>query len=268
MASLMFSSHATVFVEDPTYFLAIGILRDDIGLNIVPERSRQLIELARKFNVLLFADDVYNLLHYDDTCSHAPPRLLAYDNKDDAEYKGHVISNGSFSKIFAPGIRLGWIESGDRIIKLLKKSATVVSAGCFNQFTAEVIATSLRLGLQQRHLHNLNSVYSTRVKSVAQKLRKNLPECVTFEVPRGGYFFWLQMPDGALAEKVAKDVYDLHKIRILPGNRCSPTGQCRNCIRISFAHYEEPVLLDAAQKLSDVITKHVAGIVANVEKTD
>ncbi|KAI0241584.1 Aminotran_1_2 domain-containing protein [Lamellibrachia satsuma] len=322
VASLMFSSHATVFVEDPTYFIAIGLLRDDIGLNIVPvptdtsgidtdilaalleqqnstmekntvseghpfsamvylvstynnprgtclssERSLQLVGLARKYNLLVFSDDVYNLLHYDETSPHAPPRLLTYDKQDDIDYRGHVISNGTFSKILAPGIRLGWIESGDRIINLLKKSSTAMSSGCFNQFTAEVLTTSLALGLQQ-HLQSLKTEYSKRVKSVAVELRNNLPESVTFDVPQGGYFFWLQMPDGALADKVAEDVWVAYKIRILPGNRCSPTGQCQNCVRISFSHYEEDVLLDAVRKLSDVITKHVTVIPLTQEKTD
>ena len=107
------------------------------------EKCRAIVQLARKYDALIFSDDVYNLLHFD-ADSHAPPRLFTYDNpsatpplhhyfhkytflyvlysmfRSDPDYKGgNVLSNGTFSKIMAPGLRLGWIEAGPRIIKLL-----------------------------------------------------------------------------------------------------------------------------------------------------
>lgn len=82
------------------------------------ERCQLLVELARKFNALVFCDDVYNLLAHE----NPPKRVFAFDRPDVATYGGHVISNGTFSKILAPGVRVGWIEAPPRIVLRLKKS--------------------------------------------------------------------------------------------------------------------------------------------------
>lgn len=77
---------------------------------------QQLIELSRENDFLITCDDVYNALSYG---SDSPPkRLLAYDSRTDGNYKGHVISNGSFSKILSPGVRVGWMECPPRCVKL------------------------------------------------------------------------------------------------------------------------------------------------------
>uniref|UniRef100_K1QIP9 Aminotransferase class I/classII large domain-containing protein n=1 Tax=Magallana gigas TaxID=29159 RepID=K1QIP9_MAGGI len=90
-----------------------------MGSCLPPEKCRRLVSLARKYDVLLFAEDVYNLLTYTED-GVPPPRLLAYDNKEEPDYRGHTISNCTFSKIFSPGMRLGWIETSPRIIQMLR----------------------------------------------------------------------------------------------------------------------------------------------------
>lgn len=94
----------------PTYHNPTGIL-------FSPEVCEGLIKLSRKYDFLITCDDVYNILYYKD--KEAPKRLLAYDNRQDKDFKGNVISNGSFSKILGPGVRLGWLEVPPRLKKLL-----------------------------------------------------------------------------------------------------------------------------------------------------
>ncbi|KAH3718241.1 hypothetical protein DPMN_061041 [Dreissena polymorpha] len=172
VATVMFNKDTPVFMEDPTYFLAVNIIREDFGMNIKPvptdsegidteklelmlvqhkpasmagqktpfwsmvytiptfnnpkgycmspERFKTLIRLARKHDVLLFTEDIYNILHYDNS-PVCPPRLMLYDDRTDEDFQGHVLSNCSFSKILAPGLRLGWIEASPRIMKYLEK---------------------------------------------------------------------------------------------------------------------------------------------------
>ena len=156
-ASILVDRKATVFVENPTYFIALNILRGDLGLNVVPidlasdgidcdkleaavakyrdealeKKSgrfscmlytiptfhnptgicyseavgRRVISIAEKYNMLVICDDVYNLLKYEDSVPRFS-RLKALCGKENKL----VISNGTFSKILSPGIRLGWLE--------------------------------------------------------------------------------------------------------------------------------------------------------------
>lgn len=85
------------------------------------------MELARKHDALVLADDVYNVMSWipasDGSSSFASPpqRLYAYDDKTDADYKGNVVSNGTFSKFMGPGLRLGWWEAPRRLHVALKQ---------------------------------------------------------------------------------------------------------------------------------------------------
>ena len=82
------------------------------------------MELARKHDALIVCDDVYNTLSWfpkeDGSFGDPPLRLFAYDKKTDPDYKGHVVSNGSFSKFMGPGLRLGWWEAPARLHFIVK----------------------------------------------------------------------------------------------------------------------------------------------------
>lgn len=72
--------------------------------------------MSRENDILITCDDVYNMLTYSN--DSPPKRLFAYDNREDVNYKGNVISNGSFSKILSPGVRVGWMECPSRCVRL------------------------------------------------------------------------------------------------------------------------------------------------------
>lgn len=70
--------------------------------------------------MLVLTEDVYNLLTFTDD-GVPPPRLFAMDRMDDPEYSGNVISNGTFSKILAPGVRVGWMECPPRCVRVFSE---------------------------------------------------------------------------------------------------------------------------------------------------
>ena len=80
-----------------------------------------LVKLARRLNFVVVCDDVYNLLYYGDD-AHPPRRLFSYDITLDDYAGGHVISNCSFSKIMAPGVRVGWLEVPPRLANIFRSS--------------------------------------------------------------------------------------------------------------------------------------------------
>lgn len=92
----------------PAMYYTIPVHHNPTGICFSEAKCRALVAMSRKHNFLIACDDVYNLLGYGAGAS--PPRLIALDNPSDKDYKGTVISNGSFSKILAPGVRVGWLE--------------------------------------------------------------------------------------------------------------------------------------------------------------
>ncbi|XP_060076791.1 uncharacterized protein LOC132556399 [Ylistrum balloti] len=309
-ASVLFDKDIPVFVEDPTYFIAINILQKDLGKLVIPvpvgddginlesleellkqhrqkagdkstwkcpfwtmlylmtvynnprgnclspEKCQKLIELARKYDVLLFTEDVYNLLHYEkDT---PPPRLLSYDVSEKPDYKGCVLSNGTFSKIFAPGLRLGWIEGHPEVVKLLWSSFTAWSGGSFNHYTSRVMSSVLQSGLLSEHLSHLCNVYGERMSLLCDTLPKYLPEGCHFIKPKGGFFVWVRLPskvDGTALLSLANGKY---KVNFITGQSTSPTGSFQNCIRLSISFCDTNQIDKGVQQLSLAIKEYMS----------
>ncbi|XP_062578339.1 uncharacterized protein LOC134240259 [Saccostrea cucullata] len=300
VSTVLIGEEVPIFVEDPTYFLAIGMFKKDFGYRIIPvpteddgidvtalekllqetpaptqtkspfrrmlytmtvhhnpkgsclspEKCWRLISLARQYDMLLFAEDVYNLLTY--TNDGVPPlRLFSYDNKDDQDYKGHTLSNSTFSKIFSPGLRVGWIESAPRIIKMLSNCYTTTSGYCFNHYMSCVVGKALELGLIQSNLTRLRKLYGERIRTMCRRLRENqLP--VSFVEPLGGFFVWLKLPENVDAEDLCAKAKAVNLL-VQVGSKASPTGGCKNFIRLSVSVCSVENIENGIDRLSEII---------------
>jgi DNA-binding transcriptional MocR family regulator len=102
---------------------------------------------------------------------------------------------GSFSKILAPGLRLGWLHAHPKIIKQFVACGLLDSGGGLNPFTSAIVAEVIGSGRLKKNITRLKDVYGARVKIMDEALRQYLPE-LSYTVPHGGYFFWARLPDG------------------------------------------------------------------------
>ena len=276
----------TVFVEEPTYYL-IGRIFLDHGLNVVGiptdrhgldtdaleamlldghrprllyvipayqnptgatltlQRRRRLIQLAQRYGFTIFADEVYQLLHYGPP---PPPPLAAIDDTDDS----CVVSLGSFSKILAPGLRLGWVHASPGIIRRFVDSGVAASGGGLSHFAAAIAQATLDLGLLQENLVNLRRTYATRRDAVAKILSTDLAGQVDFNHPDGGYFFWLTLADGADADALLP-IAQKAGVSYRPGTAFSSVNGFRDSLRISFSLYDVSDLAEALNRLGQAI---------------
>jgi DNA-binding transcriptional MocR family regulator len=102
------------------------------------------------------------MLYYETDSS--PKRLLAYDDRSDHNYDGgRVVSNGTFSKILAPGIRVGWIEAGNRIRNQIHDCGVLASGGSINNVMSGYISSALEIGAETDHVKYLRQLYRDRV---------------------------------------------------------------------------------------------------------
>jgi len=276
----------TIFVEEPSYFLALNIFRDH-GLNIIglpmdedglivealeenltqhhpaflytiptfhnpssitlsAARRERLVQLSQAHNLLIVADEVYHLLAYDT----APPQPLA--NYTDV---GMIFSIGSFSKILAPGLRLGWIQANQALRHRLVKSGLLESGGGLNPFTSKLVQSALELGLQLDHLIHLKTVYGQRMVFLSAALRRHLGSSASFSEPSGGFFIWLRLPEQIDAELFLSEARQ-HNVGFQPGVRFSSRQSLKNYVRLCFSFYDTPELETAAGRLADVFRNH------------
>ena len=255
-------------------FYTIPTYHNPTGVCLSAAKCHKVIHLARKFNLLIICDDVYNLLHYkteDLTLDSAPKRLISYDNKYDDNYNGgHVISNGSFSKILAPGVRIGWIESSEKIVKRLANCGMIYSGGSVNAVTSGIIAAAIELGLQSKHIEKLKIEYGKRMLSSIKVLNEKLPNGFKCNQPGGGYFLWITGPSEKFdSGKFAEFCLSKYKVKVLPGSCCSSVSKneikntknkdmfCTNAFRISIAYYEHEELYQAILKICEACQEFV-----------
>lgn len=234
----------------------IPVYHNPTGVCLSPDRCREVIKLARKYNLLVLCDDVYNLLHFPDKT--APQRLFTYDDKSDPEYQGNVVSNGTFSKIFGPGIRLGWMELPDRVKDIIITSGMARSGGGFNHTMSGVMTSVISLGLLTNLLKESRKDYQAQCEALCGVLKKKLPTA-SFKEPSGGYFLWVKLPDGIQAPELLKRCEADAQLTFVTGHVTSPTGKFIDHVRLSFSYYDKDVLAVGAERLMGVLDKIRAG---------
>ncbi len=270
LASTVFSkSGDTVFVEEPSYFLAFQIFRDH-GLTVVgvpidengmqidvlealliehdpafiyiipsyhnpgghcmnSERRLRLIELSQQHGFLILADEVYQLLYYYDE----PPPAFGTMIESDT-----VLSLGSFSKILAPAMRLGWIQTGPGLRKRLLDNGFIISAGSTSHYSSHIVRHAIDLGLLRTHVSEIRRTYGNRVEAMQDSLQSQFGDLATWQRPGGGYFFWLRFDDDVDTAPLRDKAREL-QTGFQPGSDFSSAGRLSNFLRLSFAHYDE-----------------------------
>jgi len=232
--------------ERPAFVYTIPTFQNPTGSTLPPGRREQLVALSRAYNFLLIADEVYHCLHFD----APPPRPLAAHTAE-----GNIVSLGSFSKILAPGLRLGWLQGPPPIMQRLVLSGVVDSGGGLNPLPSAVVRTVLEQGRLQSFVDQLRLTYRARARALSAALRYELHEWVTFNEPEGGFFLWAQMPEAIDASQLRAEG-ERFKVSFQPGERCSTRGGQRNCMRLSYAYYDVPYLEDGVSRLHALLNAH------------
>ena len=191
----------------------------------MPDENRErLVRMLEAREIPLIEDDVYSELYF----SGEPPRpLKAFDRS------GLVLNCGSFAKCLAPGYRVGWAAPG-RYAKQaarLKFAATISS----NVAAQETLARYLGEGGYEHHLRRLRHALQAQQNRMLQALAECFPRGTRVSRPRGGYFLWLELPEGVDALRLQREAA-ARDISIAPGPMFSAKRQFGNCIRLNCGH--------------------------------
>ncbi|VVU95617.1 Aminotransferase class I and II [seawater metagenome] len=291
LCSLFTKTGDIVIVEEPTYFLAINIFREfnlniksisieDDGVSLteleaILEENKdnerilfytipsfhnptsitmshhkrvKLGNLADKYsNMLVFADEVYQLLFFEE--NNRPPPPLKY-------YHENFISLGSFSKILAPSLRLGWIHASNKILDKIINSGQLDSSGGLNPFVSSVVHRMIDNGTFEKQLNKNREVLKIRSSVLYERIQKNLGDKgIKILKPDGGYFLWLEFKKNLNVANLLK-LSSKHKVKFHSGNKFSSKNGLKNCLRISFSYYSKEGMEIGADRLSNLINEY------------
>ena len=222
----------------PKLIYIIPAFQNPSGVTLTQGRREKLITLAQRHNVLIVADEVYHLLAY----TQPPPRSFA-------SYVGEmeqVISVNSFSKILAPGLRLGWIQAGRTVIRRLSSSGLLDSGGGMNPFTSALVANLIESGGLEDNIANLRDEYASRLNAMGMALRQYLPTSEWLQ-PHGGFFYWVRLPGVDAAELRAR-AQDFN-VGLRQGTLFSSRNEMQDYFRLSFSFYDPERIEEGIKRL-------------------
>ena len=267
-----------IFAEEPSYFLALRIFADH-GLRVIPipmdddglrldaleaelagsrpkfvytipafqnpsgrtlsqSRREKLVELAQRHNFQIVADEVYQFLHY----GPKPPQPFAAFAADVEQ----VISVNSFSKILAPGLRLGWVQAHAKVIGRLTGSGLLDSGGGMAPFTSAVVRGMVESGALAENIAHLRLEYARRLRSLDAALQRHLPQA-EYALPQGGFFIWVRLP-GMDAARLRREA-QAFEVGIRQGALFSSRNGMQDYVRLAFCFYREEELEEGVVRL-------------------
>lgn len=168
----------------PKLIYTVPNFHNPTGTCLNSARRRQLIMLADKYNLPILEDDFVGDLRYE---GHAQPSLKSLD------MGGQVIYVSTFSKMLMPGLRIGFIVADGPVNESLLnfKRLSDLATSTLIQRALDAYMT---VGRYQTYLHRSSQVFRTRRDAMVSAIKKYLPKNISFEVPKGGLFIWLQLP--------------------------------------------------------------------------
>jgi 2-aminoadipate transaminase len=160
---------------------------------------------------------------------------------------GVVFHVGTFSKLMAPGLRVGWtVAAPDMIARMIQ----LKSDGGSCPITQRIIAQFLAGGRLPGHIDHVQATYRQNRDAMAAALKREIPDA-TFDVPEGGYYIWVTLPEGVDGDKLARAASDCG-VTVLPGTKffASPdAGTPNNHLRIAYSHATPDEIDDGIRRL-------------------
>ena len=210
------------------------------GVTMSAERRRRLVELSKEYEILLVEDDPYGRLRFEGG-HQLPLRSLDED----------VVYLGTFSKIFGPGLRLGWVVAPPPIIERFSmvKQGSDLSGSPFTQVVVEeYFATSdWHKTVQKQTL-----AYHQRRDAMLEALEEFFPSEATWTHPEGGFFIWVTLPTYVDTAAMLPEALECG-VTYVPGDGFFPDGRGRNSMRIAFCYEAPEDLREAVRRLGEVI---------------
>jgi len=210
------------------------------------ECRKLLAELSMKYEIIVLEDNPYGELRFE---GEFLPSIKSFDNQ------GTVLCIGTFSKIFCPGYRIGWIAGDKEIIKkyVLVKQGTDLQCNTIAQME---ISKFLELYDIDCHIEKIRVTYKNR-RDIAIKTMENIfPKEALFTIPQGGLFSWVELPENIDTREVLKECLKKN-VAFVPGGSFYPNGKHENTFRINFSYMQESKIIEGITRIGNILKEFI-----------
>ena len=224
---------------EPKFLYDVPDFHNPTGTTMSASRRRALLELAAARGIYVVEDSPYRRVSF----GGAPvPSLKALDHHD------VVLQLGTFSKLMAPGLRVGWVAAPPAFVARMAQLKTDAGSCPLTQRTILEFVTRERLGA---HIARVQECYRSNRDHMAAAVRRELPDA-SFLMPGGGYYLWLTLPDGTNADDLATCA-NRAGVTVIPGSRFFARADLphpRNHLRLAYSHATHDEIDEGVRRLA------------------
>ncbi|UCH89377.1 MAG: PLP-dependent aminotransferase family protein [Thermoplasmata archaeon] len=232
----------------PKFIYTVPTFQNPAGVLMSLDRRKELLEIASDYDLIIIEDDPYGEIFFE---GEEIPSIKSMDTK------GRVVYISTFSKILAPGFRLGWIIASEEIINkfALAKQSMDLCSNVFSQYVAYEYINGGYLDLQ---LEKIRALYKNKRNIMLESIEEYFPREVKWTIPQGGMFLWITLPKSIDARLMFKRALE-KKVAYVIGDAFHPDGKGHNTMRLNFSYSEDDVIEEGIKRLAEVIQEEMEG---------
>jgi 2-aminoadipate transaminase len=229
------------------FIYAIPTFQNPTGRSMSLDRRKRLVELAGHYGVPIIEDDPYGELRFE---GEHLPTLKALDTT------GCVIYLGTFSKILAPGLRLGWVVAAPEALEsiLHGKQPSDLHTGMAQQMATYEVSKN---GFVDKQVERIKAFYKERRDVMLRAIEEHFPEDARFTRPAGGLFVWAELPPNVDTRELLLDAVQ-DKVAFVPGQGFHPDNSGTNTMRLNFSNVPPDQLREGVRRLGHAIQRRLA----------
>lgn len=232
----------------PKLIYTIPTCQNPTGISMSLDRRKHLLELASQYDLYVIEDDPYGHIIFDDDVTVR--RLKSMDSE------GRVLYVSTFSKIFSPGIRLGWIIADKEVIKFMVLAKQALDL-CSPYLTQYIAYFALEHRLIQNKIPFLKKLYKEKRDAMIKSLDLYMPTEATWTRPIGGMFIFVWLPEYINTKILLYDVLTKYKVAYVPGRSFFVDGSGWNTMRLSFSYPPINKIEEGIKRLATAIKKAI-----------
>lgn len=229
------------------FIYVVPDFQNPTGITISEERRIQILDLAKKYGTFILEDSPYRQVRFE---GNAPRTFYELDGGN-----GNVMTLFTFSKIFVPGFRLGFIIGPKDVIArfvILKQAMDL----CTSPFLQLATGEYLRRGLLKAHIRELIDCYREKRDLMLQTLEKYMPAGVSWTHPQGGLFLWLTLPKHINATELLTKAI-ANKVAFVAGVDFYPECNVYNDMRLNFSYSSKEQIVEGLKRLAQTIKENL-----------
>lgn len=232
-------------MRDARFLYCLPNFQNPTGRRLPIERRKSLVRIAADAGVLLIEDDPYGALAYR---GEQLPTLYSMNPEN-------VVYMGSFSKVLAPGLRVGYLIAPEALHRKLVQAKQAADLHT-PSFTQRIVHETIKDGFLDEHIPNIRALYADQCRAMLDALSRHFPSSVQWNQPAGGMFIWVKLPahldgmkllDQAIADNVA----------FVPGAPFFANEPQHNTLRLSFVTVPKEKIEEGITRLGELITSTI-----------